>query len=106
MDDSSYTLYKTKDCDISCIVNYLHFIGRGDSVIPYIVISNTCPEWATSLPSIKTHSGTLYIGLEQTIAFYEQTFGVKDVYNKAKFFKTLNPLYIARLNTTSSINIE
>jgi len=91
-----YTLYKSDTHDIWCIVSYLHFIGRGDSVIPTFIINNTYPKWAINLPSIETNDGERFIGLDETIKFYEHYFQVKDVYNKARYFKTRYPSYFVR----------
>ena len=87
----SYILYKNPiQIDTLEIVQYLYSLGHKDAV-PNCCIERNHPSWVTQLPSIETDQGMRYIGLQQSIFYYETSYKIKNLMSMAHKFKSDHP---------------
>ena len=86
-----YFLYKNPiQHDTLCIVQYLHF--HKIHFLPSAIIERNYPSFVTELPTI-IYNNTIYCGLSEVVALYEQISGIVDLLEKSKLFKKENPKY-------------
>ena len=89
----TYTLYKNPiQTDTLMLVRYLHFLGKRTAV-PSGIVERSFPSWVVELPSIETHEGARFVGLEDCIAFLEALAGLHELWSRAQEFALANPEY-------------
>lgn len=90
----TYILYKHPvQLDTLAVVQYLHHNGHTNAA-PIACIERNHPTWAAQLPSILcTKTSQMYIGKHEVVRFYESTFGVDRLIDKARAFKDICPNY-------------
>ncbi len=83
----SYTLYKQPiSLDTLAMVQYLY--SQNIVLLPKKIIERNYPTSITELPSID--DGTLHIGLQSVINWYENQSNQSNLYSKALLWKSQN----------------
>ena len=89
--DCLFKVHENDDCDILLkIVRFLYY--KGIDIRPDVVIERNMPNYITVLPSAKINN-ELYRGLNSIINYFESTYNLQNIQQKALYFDSLNPYY-------------
>jgi hypothetical protein len=89
-----FVLYKNAvQLDTLEIVRFLH-AARVPGASPASCVERAWPQWVTELPAIKDlDDGTLYVGMQRCVSFWEARSGVSNLRDRARAFSEQHPAF-------------